>query len=1316
MLATAGGSAEFRYIGNEEGGRDYVRFGNLGAVNASNDGTEGPEATQNAGLGLRGHVQLAVSKDEARILGSDAFQGGTIDGGTGNLAPDHDTADADTIRMTFGVAEAIGDISDSISNFEVLHLHATAQSHTADVSDFDAMTQIVVSSGSAATGTNTIVNVRGDSVVTFKTSGDLDALSNQLGTVHIEMVDGGTADRVKLAFVGVEADGADEGRIVVRGAEIVEISGNNLDYKYGDTDNLGLPLPLGPDTDPFTAIGLDLHDATTVYVSGETGWDFTQPGTNIAHVTTIDASAVTATGRLSGVTAKAQTSDPVTFIGGAGDDVFEGGIGDDLLAGGGGNDVYMLNAGSAGDTITEGEDGGLDTIRTGLADVDLDQYANIENATLSGALDLRIRGNAAGNRLTGNGGDNEIHGGDGGDTAVFSGNAADYNVTRNADGSLTVADAANPARDGVDTLFDIEYLQFADDLFSTSPAAPTGIQLSSTAVRENAFDGVVVGKLTATDAPGDTAAFTLLDDAGGRFKLVGDEIRVVFDYLLDYEQATAYDISVRVTDLDGLTFDKTLTIAIEDVNPEFIVGREANDVLFGGAYNDVLNGNGGDDILQGNGGSDILVGWTGDDTAVFSGNRDDYEIRFTDVYTDAFTVVDKRSNADGTGFDGIDYVVYDDHFDLPSYSAHRTVEHLRFADITVDTKDLVPYQGPTDIALSGAGVDENVAAGTVVGTLSTTDPSIKTETFTYVLTDAADGRFTIVGDKLVVAAGAALDFETEPAIDIGVQVTDSDGNVFTRTFTLGVRDVNEKASVSLSNTTASLVETASTEVRIKVADIAVMDDALGTNGLALTGRDAAAFEIDGTTLYLRAGATLDHAVRPDLQVAVTVDDPTLPGAPDGVSATYTLAIADVPGVRMVHGTTGDDWLVGSSDTDQIAGHGGEDVFEGGRGDDTYVVDSVGDVIIEREGEGRDTVMSAVSHSLGRHVEHLVLTGTAGTRGIGNELDNALTGNSGANWLIGDDGDDLLEGEGGDDTLEGGEGHDRLSGGEGEDTLVGGSGDDTLDGGSGSDVIEAGLGDDTIDGGDSDDVIQGDLGDDRILAGLGDDSVDGGNGDDVIDGGRGEDSIEGGLGADTIDGGAGGDTLSGGDDDDTLFGGHGVDILYGDDGDDQLHGGNQSDELHGGQGADRLHGDNGDDVLRGDRGRDQLDGGEGNDRLFGGAGIDSLLGGAGRDRFAFERLDESGPRGSGRDLIEDFVRGADWIDLGALDADTRTAANDAFVLVGDRFTGRTHDAGEIRVIYRDDTTLVEADVNGDRDADFAVTLTGHHMLTQADFVL
>ena len=52
-------------------------------------------------------------------------------------------------------------------------------------------------------------------------------------------------------------------------------------------------------------------------------------------------------------------------------------------------------------------------------------------------------------------------------------------------------------------------------------------------------------------------------------------------------------------------------------------------------------------------------------------------------------------------------------------------------------------------------------------------------------------------------------------------------------------------------------------------------------------------------------------------------------------------------------------------------------MEGGRGNDVYIVDSAGDRVIERSGQGIDTVKSSVSFSLnGTHAEKLVLTGTA----------------------------------------------------------------------------------------------------------------------------------------------------------------------------------------------------------------------------------------------------------------------------------------------------------------------------------------------------
>ena len=93
------------------------------------------------------------------------------------------------------------------------------------------------------------------------------------------------------------------------------------------------------------------------------------------------------------------------------------------------------------------------------------------------------------------------------------------------------------------------------------------------------------------------------------------------------------------------------------------------------------------------------------------------------------------------------------------------------------------------------------------------------------------------------------------------------------------------------------------------------------------------------------------------------------------------------------------------------------------GDDTFVVDASDVVIIEKPGEGTDTVLSSVSFALPANVEILTLTGTANSNGTGNALNNVLTGNAGNNCLEGGLGNDTLVGAGGADTLLGGLGND-----------------------------------------------------------------------------------------------------------------------------------------------------------------------------------------------------------------------------------------------------------------------------------------------------
>jgi hypothetical protein len=103
---------------------------------------------------------------------------------------------------------------------------------------------------------------------------------------------------------------------------------------------------------------------------------------------------------------------------------------------------------------------------------------------------------------------------------------------------------------------------------------------------------------------------------------------------------------------------------------------------------------------------------------------------------------------------------------------------------------------------------------------------------------------------------------------------------------------NKAPTVALANTTTSLAENASTTPRLKVADIVVTDDALGVNNLSLSGADAALFEIAGFELYLKAGTILDYETNPVLDVTVAVDDATVGGTPDSMTA-LAIAVTDV---------------------------------------------------------------------------------------------------------------------------------------------------------------------------------------------------------------------------------------------------------------------------------------------------------------------------------------------------------------------------------------------------------------------------------------
>ncbi|MBC7906150.1 MAG: M10 family metallopeptidase C-terminal domain-containing protein [Rhodospirillaceae bacterium] len=129
-------------------------------------------------------------------------------------------------------------------------------------------------------------------------------------------------------------------------------------------------------------------------------------------------------------------------------------------------------------------------------------------------------------------------------------------------------------------------------------------------------------------------------------------------------------------------------------------------------------------------------------------------------------------------------------------------------------------------------------------------------------------------------------------------------------------------------------------------------------------------------------------------------------------------------------TTGE--ILGTSGNDLLSGAGGDMTMKGGLGNDTYIVDSMGDKVVEYGNQGVDTVQSAFGFILGAYCENLILTGSTAVVGTGSSWHNQITGNDIGNVLSGLAGNDTMNGKGGNDVLVGGSGQDVLTGGSGAD--------------------------------------------------------------------------------------------------------------------------------------------------------------------------------------------------------------------------------------------------------------------------------------------
>lgn len=96
--------------------------------------------------------------------------------------------------------------------------------------------------------------------------------------------------------------------------------------------------------------------------------------------------------------------------------------------------------------------------------------------------------------------------------------------------------------------------------------APTDIVLSRNSIDEHSANGAIVGTFTADDPNSrwEKFSYTLVDDAEGRFAILGDQLIVADGGSLSHAGSQSHQIVVRVSDLEGLTYEKPLAIHVTD--------------------------------------------------------------------------------------------------------------------------------------------------------------------------------------------------------------------------------------------------------------------------------------------------------------------------------------------------------------------------------------------------------------------------------------------------------------------------------------------------------------------------------------------------------------------------------------------------------------------------------------------------------------------------------------------------------------------------------------------------------------------------------
>ncbi len=636
--------------------------------------------------------------------------------------------------------------------------------------------------------------------------------------------------------------------------------------------------------------------------------------------------------------------------------------------------------------------------------------------------------------------------------------------------------------------------------------------------------------------------------------LATDIITVISSVTYELQGATA--VQQNNINVSNVTLTGTAAInATGNGKDNIIVGNAAVNTLDGGG--------GGNDTLDGGGGADTLIGGNGDDTYVIDNAGDvilELAVAESDSIRSSITIDMNRAN----------YANVENVLLTGSANLNATANNVTGNAITGNSGRNTITGGNADDILSG-GVNSGTQGDRLVGG-GGNDQYIIFNANDVVIEAAGGGR-----DQVAVFTTFSLSGPSMAGQDIENLILLGTGNIN------GTGNALENTIIGNSGSNT-------------------IDG--GVNANPLVGDTFVGGDGDDTYIVRNADDFIDEIL----------DQGT-----DTVQAAFSYTLTTfvenlvLTGTANINGTGNGfiNTITGNAGQNTIDGGVGADTMIGGAGNDTYIVDEIGDVVIEGAGIDVETVRSIVSYTAGANIENVTLVGVLSIDATGNSLGNILQGNAA---------DNTLDGMGGADRMIGGLGNDYY--------FVDSAGDSITElAGEGTDTVEAAS---TYSLADASAVGIENL----VITGTGNFNGTGNAINNVITGN---------IGNNTLDGAAGNDTLIGGAGNDYYVVDATLDVVSenASEGTDSVSSSatftlaaNVENLVLTGTGNINGTGNASDNTITGNSGDNILTGNGGNDTLSGLAGADTMIGGLGDDYYVVDNVSDvvSENAGQGTDTV------------------------------------------------------------------------------------